>query len=144
LEELALSPSSLEIEITEETALGIDVIQDKLSRLANAGVRVALDDFGVGYASLASLRQLHAGRIKIDRSLVTGLSCSRDKSVMVQAVLNLGISLGLEVVAEGVETADDLSALQELGCPFLQGYHLGRPMPLSDLIPMLPPSRAAA
>jgi diguanylate cyclase (GGDEF)-like protein len=144
LEELALAPSSLEIEITEETALGIDVIQDKLSRLANAGVRVALDDFGVGYASLASLRQLHAGRIKIDRSLVTGLSCSRDKSVMVQAVLNLGISLGLEVVAEGVETADDLSALQELGCPFLQGYHLGRPMPVSDLIRMLPVSRAAA
>ncbi|MCJ2054022.1 putative bifunctional diguanylate cyclase/phosphodiesterase [Methylobacterium sp. J-070] len=144
LEELALPPSGLEIEITEETALGIDVIQDKLLRLADAGVRMALDDFGVGYASLASLRQLHAGRIKIDRSLVTGLSQSRDKNVMVQAVLNLGASLGLEVVAEGVETSDDLSALQSLECPFVQGYHLGRPMPLSDLIPMLSASRAAA
>ena len=143
LAELALSPSALEIEITEETALGIDVIQDKLFRLTDAGVRVALDDFGVGYASLASLRQLHAGRIKIDRSLVTGLSGTRDKSVMVQAVLNLGVSLGLEVVAEGVETADDLNALQALGCPFLQGYHLARPMPPSDLMPMLSASRAA-
>ena len=144
LAELALPPSALEIEITEETALGIDVIQDKLVRLADAGVRVALDDFGVGYASLASLRQLHAGRIKIDRSLVTGLSGTGDKGVMVQAVLNLGVSLGLEVVAEGVETADDLEALQAFGCPFLQGYHLGRPMPPSDLMPMLSASRAAA
>jgi diguanylate cyclase (GGDEF)-like protein len=144
LEAMALPPSGLEIEITEETALGIEVIQDKLVRLAEAGVRVALDDFGVGYASLASLRQLHAGRIKIDRSLVTGLSGSRDKSVMVQAVLNLGVSLGLEVVAEGVETADDLGALQELGCPFVQGYHLGRPMPLSDLTSLLSVARAAA
>lgn len=143
LQELALPPSGLEIEITEETALGIDVIQDKLLRLAEAGVLMALDDFGVGYASLASLRQLHAGRIKIDRSLVTGLVGSKDKRVMVQAVLTLGASLGLEVVAEGVETADDLSTLQELGCPLMQGYHLGRPMPLSDLIPMLSATQAA-
>ncbi|MGU3666027.1 putative bifunctional diguanylate cyclase/phosphodiesterase [Methylobacterium sp. A49B] len=144
LADLALPPAGLEIEITEETALGINVIQDKLQTLARAGVCVALDDFGVGYASLASLRQLRAGRIKIDRSLVTGLSESKDKRVMVQAVLNLGASLGLEVVAEGIETADDLGTLRDLGCPFLQGYHLGEPMPQGALVPMLSAARAAA
>ncbi|MGE7413438.1 putative bifunctional diguanylate cyclase/phosphodiesterase [Methylobacterium tarhaniae] len=129
LRTLGLSPSLLEIEITEETALDIEAVQGKLLALSRAGIRVALDDFGIGYSSLASLRQLRAGRVKIDRSLVTGLSASDDKRGLIQAVLGLGRALGLEVVAEGVETAEDLVALRALGCPLLQGYHLGRPAP---------------
>ena len=127
LQALGLPPSLLEIEITEETALDIAAVQGKLLALSRAGIRVALDDFGTGYSSLASLRQLRAGRVKIDRSLVTGLSASDDKRGLVQSVLGLGRALGLEVVAEGVETAEDLATLRTLGCPFLQGYHLGRP-----------------
>ncbi|TGE00991.1 putative bifunctional diguanylate cyclase/phosphodiesterase [Methylobacterium nonmethylotrophicum] len=129
-----LAPSLLEIEITEETALDIEAVQDKLLALSRAGIRVALDDFGIGYSSLASLRQLRAGRVKIDRSLVTGLSTSDDKRGLVEAVLGLGRALGLEVVAEGVETADDLATLRSLGCPFLQGYHLGRPVPADQAL----------
>ncbi|AWN49032.1 GGDEF-domain containing protein [Methylobacterium terrae] len=134
LRALGLAPALLEIEITEETALDIEAVQDKLLALSRAGIRVALDDFGIGYSSLASLRQLRAGRVKIDRSLVTGLSTSDDKRGLVQAVLGLGRALGLEVVAEGVETAEDLAALRALGCPFLQGYHLGRPVPAEQAL----------
>ncbi|PIK74770.1 GGDEF-domain containing protein, partial [Methylobacterium frigidaeris] len=134
LRALGLPPSLLEIEITEETALDIEAVQDKLLALSRAGIRVALDDFGIGYSSLASLRQLRAGRVKIDRSLVTGLSTSDDKYGLVQAVLGLGRALGLEVVAEGVETAEDLATLRALGCPFLQGYHLGRPVPADQAL----------
>ncbi|GJD55373.1 putative bifunctional diguanylate cyclase/phosphodiesterase [Methylobacterium dankookense] len=126
---LGLPPSMLEIEITEETALDIEAVQGKLAALSKAGVRIALDDFGTGYSSLASLRQLRADRVKIDRSLVTGLTTSDDKRGMVHAVLGLGRSLDIEVVAEGIETADDLETLRGLGCPLMQGYHLARPAP---------------
>ncbi|MCJ2139191.1 putative bifunctional diguanylate cyclase/phosphodiesterase [Methylobacterium sp. E-066] len=130
---LGLPPAMLEIEITEETALDLGAVQGKLQALSRAGIRVALDDFGIGYSSLSSLRQLRADRIKIDRSFVTGLSASDDKRGLVLAVLGLGNLLGLEVVAEGVESQEDLQTLQAMGCPFLQGYHLGRPMPVSTL-----------
>ncbi len=133
LKALDLPPAMLEIEITEETALDIAAVQGKLHALSRAGIRVALDDFGIGYSSLSSLRQLRADRIKIDRSFVTGLNASDDKRGLVLAVLGLGRMLGLEVVAEGVESDEDLRTLQTMGCPFLQGYHLGRPMPVSEL-----------
>jgi diguanylate cyclase len=134
LASLGLPPAMLEIEITEETALDIGAVQGKLQALSRAGVRVALDDFGIGYSSLSSLRQLRADRIKIDRSFVTGLSASDDKRGLVLAVLGLGRLLGLEVVAEGVESAEDLQLLQVMGCPFLQGYHLGAPIPVDELV----------
>ena len=134
LRTLGLPPAMLEIEITEETALDIEAVQGKLLALSRAGIGIALDDFGIGYSSLASLRPLRAGRVKIDRSLVTGLADSDDKRGLVQAVLGLGRALGLEVVAEGVETAEDLAVLRSLGCPFVQGYHLGRPAPLDQAL----------
>ena len=144
LRALALPPCLLEIEITEETALDIEAVQGKLLALSRAGVRIALDDFGTGYSSLASLRQLRASRVKIDRSLVTGLSASEDKRGMVHAVLGLGRSLGLEVVAEGVETAEDRAALQALGCPLLQGFHLGRPAPAAATLERVLAARSTA
>ncbi len=144
---LGLPPRMLEIEITEETALDIGAVQAKLTALAEAGIRVTLDDFGIGYSSLASLRQLQAHRIKIDRSFVTGLTGSDDKCGLVQAVLALGRWLDIEVVAEGVETADDLATLQAFGCTLFQGYHLGRPMSaeaVADLLASQAGARMAA
>lgn len=141
---LGLPADMLEIEITEETMLDIDAVQAKLLVLSRAGVRVALDDFGSGYSSLAALRQLRAGRIKIDRSLVTELSSSSDKKGMVQAVLSLGRTLGIEVVAEGVETPDDLETLQALGCQLMQGYYLGRPAPPHEALRMVATSLVEA
>ncbi|MBB2963311.1 bifunctional diguanylate cyclase/phosphodiesterase [Methylobacterium sp. R2-1] len=134
---LGLPATALEIEITEETALDIEAVQGKLLALSRAGIRMALDDFGTGYSSLASVRQLRADRVKIDRSLVTGLTEAEDKRGLVQAVLGLGRALGLEVVAEGVETADDLATLQAMGCPFMQGYHLGRPQSAEAILGFL-------
>jgi len=129
-----LSPRMLEIEITEETAMDIRAVQGKLSALADAGVQIAIDDFGVGYSSLGALRQLHVNRVKIDRCFVSGISDSDENQALVQAILNLGRSLKFEVVAEGVETAEDLHKLQELGCPAMQGYYLGRPKPQHEII----------
>ncbi|MEH3117531.1 MAG: EAL domain-containing protein [Methylorubrum populi] len=137
LRALGLPATALEIEITEETALDIETVQGKLLALSRAGIRVALDDFGTGYSSLASLRQLRAERVKIDRSLVTGLTEAEDKRGLVQAVLGLGRALGLEVVAEGIETVDDLATLQVMGCSFMQGYHLGRPQPAGEVLQFL-------
>jgi diguanylate cyclase (GGDEF)-like protein len=132
-----LPRSMIEIEITEETALDILGVQQKLVALSEAGIRITVDDFGVGYSSLGSLRQFHVDRVKIDRCFVSGLAHSTGDQALVQAMLNLGRSLGFEVVAEGVETADDLHALQTLGCDFMQGYHLGRPLPLEESIALV-------
>lgn len=134
LRALGLPPNRLEIEITEETALDIKAVQSKLAALTEAGIRIALDDFGTGYSSLASLRRLGTRRVKIDRSLVTGLSESEDQRGMIQAVLSLGRALDLEVVAEGIEGEADLRTLTGMGCPFLQGYHLGRPIPAAEAL----------
>lgn len=126
-------PSSmLEIEITEETAMDMRAVQGKLAALRQAGVRLAIDDFGVGYSSLSSLRHLQVDRIKIDKSFVTGLITSPADQVMVQAIINLGRSLNLDVVAEGVETSDIQAMLQTFGCRTMQGYHLGRPASLEQ------------
>ncbi|MDV6333050.1 bifunctional diguanylate cyclase/phosphodiesterase [Asticcacaulis sp. 201] len=120
--------SMLEIEVTEETAMDIRAVQGKLSVLSQAGIRVAIDDFGVGYSSLSSLRHLQVDRIKIDNSFVTELTRSSADQLMVQAIINLGHSLDMEVVAEGVETAEIQAMLQTFGCRVMQGYHLGHPM----------------
>jgi diguanylate cyclase (GGDEF)-like protein len=129
-----LSPQMLEIEITEETAMDIRAVQGKLSALSDAGVQIAIDDFGVGYSSLGALRQLRVNRVKIDRCFVSGISDSDENQALVQAILNLGRSFRFEVVAEGVESAEDLRRLQELGCPAMQGYFLGRPKPQHEVI----------
>lgn len=146
LGELGLSPARLEIEITEETAMDVAAVRAKLTALSRAGLRLAMDDFGVGYSSLSILRQLRVDRVKIDRCFVTGISRSDDDKMLVQAILSLGEAMRFDVVAEGVETAADLSTLQAVGCQFMQGFHLGRPLPPEDLIDrfLLPRATAAA
>ncbi len=134
LKRWAVPSAMLEIEITEETAMDMRAVQGKLAVLSQAGVRLAIDDFGVGYSSLSSLRHLQVDRIKIDKSFVTGLIESPADQVMVQAIINLGRSLDLDVVAEGVETAEIQAMLQTFGCRTMQGYHLGRPASLEQTL----------
>ena len=143
LREAGLPPAMLEIEITEETALDIRSVQDKLNRLSHAGVHIAVDDFGIGYSSLASLRHLHVNRIKIDRSFVTGIAASSGDQILVQAILKIGDSLGIEVVAEGVETADDLQLLQALGCRLIQGHYFRPARPREEVLHWLQHAPAA-
>ena len=139
-----LPPAMLEIEITEETAMNVQAVQGKLGALSAAGVQITIDDFGVGYSSLGALRQLHVNRVKIDRGFVTGISGSAENQALVQAVLNLAQSFKFEVVAEGIESADDLRKLQDLGCPLMQGYFLSRPMAAHDAIEWIGLTQPAA
>jgi diguanylate cyclase len=129
--------SMLEIEITEETALDIRSVQDKLIRLSRGGIHITIDDFGVGYSTLGTLRQPYVNKIKIDRSFVKDISKSRGNQILVQSILNLGHSLGLQVVAEGVETQDDQTFLRRLGCGLMQGYYFRRPAPLASVLAWL-------
>ncbi|MDR6631866.1 diguanylate cyclase (GGDEF)-like protein [Phyllobacterium sp. 1468] len=142
LRKLDLPPSMLEIEITEDTAKDISSVQGKLAALAKEGVRIAIDDFGVGYSSMSSLRLLHVDRIKIDRSFIYGIAKSVDDRKVVQSILGLGKSLGIEVVAEGVETEADLRILRQLGCATMQGHYFAKPMPHHEAIDWINQSRS--
>ncbi|MGG6739862.1 UNVERIFIED_CONTAM: EAL domain-containing protein, partial [Streptococcus suis] len=124
-----LPAQMLEIEITEETALDLQAATQTLTALALQGVSIAIDDFGVGYSSLGFLRQLHVSRVKIDRSFVTGLADQTENQALVSAVLQLAASFGFQVVAEGVESEEDLQVLQSMHCHAMQGHYFAEPMP---------------
>ena len=136
LEELAragLARDRIGIEVTETVLLGGhgDRVSAVLQRLHAAGIRVALDDFGTGYASLTHLKEYPVDEIKVDRSFVRDLERDADDAAIVTAVLHLGRSLGLDVTAEGVETAAQARFLEAQGCAFAQGYLYSKPMPQS-------------
>ncbi|PLR25041.1 GGDEF domain-containing protein [Caulobacter zeae] len=117
----------LTIEVTETVYMGwaSDVVSDTVRKLHAAGVMIALDDFGTGYASLANLRQFPIDRLKIDKGFVQ----NAEDAAIVKAVITLGDSMGMKVVAEGVEDREQLEALAAYGCDQVQGYHFSRPMP---------------
>ena len=106
---------------------------ETLGALREMGIRLAVDDFGTGYSSLSYLRRFSLTTLKIDRSFVAEIDTSADARAIAAAVANLAFSLGLDVVAEGIETVSQLSAVNELGCHLMQGYHFSRPLPLTDL-----------
>jgi diguanylate cyclase (GGDEF)-like protein len=129
LAETALPPARLALELTESAILaGDDDHHTALSRLRETGVQLFLDDFGTGYSSLTHLTQLPIHAVKIDRSFVAGLPHSRRNSAVVSSLVSLGGELGLDVVAEGVETQEQLSALGAMRCPAVQGFLLDRPL----------------
>jgi diguanylate cyclase (GGDEF)-like protein/PAS domain S-box-containing protein len=124
----------LQIEITESTVLADPTrTRSVLERLAALGVRVSIDDFGTGYSSLAHLRRLPVDEIKVDRSFVMSMDSDEDDATIVRSTIELGRSLGLDVVAEGVETQAVWDRLAALGCNYAQGYHLTRPLPADEL-----------
>ena len=129
LDDFAIDPGLLEIEITE-TALMHDAetATNTLCDLVGVGISVSIDDFGTGYSSLNYLKQFPVGKLKIDRSFVTGIGTSEEDSAIVQAVIQLGHSLGLSVLAEGVETNAQLDVLRDLGCDEVQGFLMSRPV----------------
>lgn len=133
-----LSAERLELEITEDVAMNssVQVLQTSVE-LNEAGVRLAMDDFGVGFSSLGRLKQLRFDKLKIDRSFVSGLPGSASDQAIVQAILGIAQGLGMRTVAEGVETEAQLSLLREGGCSQGQGFWFARPMPLTDLIEWL-------
>ena len=133
LAETGLSPHLLELELTEGSLMtSLPEILAGLHALREMGVRVAVDDFGTGYSSLAYLQRLPIDCLKIDRSFVQEVGGGRDGSAIVQAVIGIGRSLGIEVLAEGVETLAQLERLRDVGCQVAQGFYLGRPVPASE------------
>lgn len=128
----------LGIEITE-TAMIEDPQRglENLHRMADAGLRIAIDDYGVGLSSLNYLKQLPAHELKIDRAFVSGLSRSHRDPLLVRSTIDLAHALGLQVTAEGVETLAALALLKVMGCDIVQGYLIARPMPLDDLVTFL-------
>jgi len=128
LAQTGLPPELLELELTEGIMLVGEDSVDLMQRLAALGVKLAIDDFGTGYSSLAYLRRLPIDTVKIDQSFVCGMQTASDDQAVVEAIITLGHTLGMSVVAEGVENAAQAALLARLGCDVLQGYHYGRPM----------------
>jgi EAL domain-containing protein (putative c-di-GMP-specific phosphodiesterase class I) len=102
--------------------------------LQHFGFDISLDDFGMGYSSLSMLKTLPVSSIKIDRLFIAGLPHQSDECAIVRAILELGRNMKIGVIAEGIENDGQLEFLRQFGCPRIQGYLLGRPMPLSALI----------
>jgi len=128
-----LSPRALGLELVESSlADRRDVTTRVLSRLLDLGVRIAIDDFGTGYSSLSYLKDFPVSSLKIDRSFVVNLPGDRRDTAIATAIVTMGHGLGLNVIAEGVETAEQLAALEALGCDAVQGYFLSRPLELDD------------
>ncbi|QYX56798.1 EAL domain-containing protein [Roseovarius sp. SCSIO 43702] len=139
LQSRGLAPSRICVEILETTILDggdIDVVA-AVERLRKLGVQVALDDFGTGYAGLAHMSAFEIDAIKLDFSMVRRLGDDPRTRVITRSIIRLCRLLGMEVVAEGVETTEQLDILRRAGCPCIQGYGLARPMPVTDLIAWL-------
>ncbi len=135
LSQSGLCPSRLELEITESALLqDNDTTLTILHQLRRLGVRIAMDDFGTGYSSLSYLRSFPFDKIKIDQSFVRELSSRADCLAIVQSIANLGASLGMSTVAEGVETEDQFRQIRAAGCTEVQGFYFGRPKPARELV----------
>jgi len=134
LEQSGLPASRLELDLTEATVMAeSDETTDRVRQLREMGVQIALDDFGTGYFSIGRLRELGIRRLKIDRSFVSGLPGYAEHVAQVSATLALARALGLEVVAEGVETEAQREFLVAHGCQSMQGYLLGQPLAAEDV-----------
>ena len=140
LEASGLSPDRLELEITESVLVAnIDLALKCLAQWKALGVRIALDDFGTGYSSLSYLTRLPIDRLKIDGSLIRGMTTDSRDTIIVRAVISLCRELGFTTLAEGVETEVQFAMLHDLGCEQVQGYLLARPAPLMEARELMPP-----
>ncbi|MCE9596679.1 MAG: EAL domain-containing protein [Spirochaetia bacterium] len=135
LKRSGLPADGLQIEVTETSAMQDPPLAMRMLReIADLGVKIAIDDFGTGYSSLIYLKELPINSLKIDRAFIRDLPHDPAAVAIVRNILDLASKLNLEVVAEGIELADQLHFLTENGCPFAQGFLLGRPEPASHLI----------
>jgi EAL domain-containing protein (putative c-di-GMP-specific phosphodiesterase class I) len=140
-----VDPSCVRLEITETALLeATRSATADLFALESQGVGIGLDDFGTGYSSLAHLSQYPVRFLKIDRSFVSRVAAHLEDAAIADAVLRMGQSLGLEVIAQGIETAGDLQALRALGCTFGQGFHLAMPSSADDISDLLAHSSATS
>jgi diguanylate cyclase (GGDEF)-like protein len=135
LKQAGVPPALIELEVTEHVFLGDDAphVARTLRKLSDAGVRIALDDFGTGYASLSHLKQFPVHVIKIDRSFVSSVAISHEDRAIVRTMIDLGKSMSIEVVAEGIEDEAQLTFLKKAGCDVGQGFHFAKAVPAAEL-----------
>ena len=132
--ETKLPADLLELEITEGVlARDVDNTRVALATLRQLGVRIAIDDFGTGYSSLAYLKRFPVDVLKIDQSFVRDMLVDKSDAAIIEAIVKLGQALGLELVAEGVETREQADALLAYGCQIMQGYLYSRPLPFAQM-----------
>lgn len=130
---LEINPTLLKLELTESMmATDVDAIVGKMRALRAAGITISLDDFGTGYSSLSHLRQLPIHEIKIDRSFVQDAPGNKRNRLLLKSIFDIANMLELSVVAEGIETQEQLLLLKSFGCTAFQGFHFGRPLPLAE------------
>jgi len=134
LADTGFPPQRLELEITESSLVrNTQRMIELLKEWKRSGVQIAVDDFGTGYSSLSYLSRLPVDRLKMDRSLIHQMALEARSAIVARSIVDLGAEIGIEVIAEGVETERQLHMLQEMGCPRVQGYLFGRPMPAEDV-----------
>jgi EAL domain-containing protein (putative c-di-GMP-specific phosphodiesterase class I) len=125
-----LPPYQLEIELTEGMLmLDTEYTHGVLRALKEMGLKLSIDDFGTGYSSLAYLKQFSLDSLKIDKQFIDNLTISKKDAAIATSIIQLAHNLGLQVIAEGVETAEQVAVLQDLGCDVVQGFYFGRPIP---------------
>jgi EAL domain-containing protein (putative c-di-GMP-specific phosphodiesterase class I) len=138
IEETGVAPQGLKLELTESLVLdNVDDTIVKMTALKALGVRFSMDDFGTGQSSLSYLTQLPLDQLKIDQSFVRNIGIKPSDGVIVQTIIGMANNLGLEVIAEGVETADQQAFLADHGCTLYQGYLFGKPSPLANFETLL-------
>jgi EAL domain-containing protein (putative c-di-GMP-specific phosphodiesterase class I) len=137
LRSYSIDPRLIALEITESTAmLNVKEVTSQMEALSTYGIRFSIDDFGTGHSSLGRLDQLPLSVLKIDRSFTERLGCAHGTDSIVRAIIALAKTLHIEVVAEGIESEEQIACLRELGCDHLQGFLLSRPVK-PELIPSL-------
>ena len=133
MQRCGVTSSQIAIELTESAMIGDDkIIQSELRMLEGMGLKLMIDDFGTGYSSLSHLQKLNVDVLKIDKSFVHALTSADQSEPLCQAMIQIGKTLGMAVVAEGVETRDQLSMLQSMGCDEIQGFLISEPLPISE------------
>jgi EAL domain-containing protein (putative c-di-GMP-specific phosphodiesterase class I) len=138
LSETGLPPYALELELTENMVMqNVDEAINTMHQLSNLGIQLSLDDFGRGYSSLYYLKRFPMNELKIDRSFVGDIPKDPDNASIVNTIISMGKSLNLRVVAEGVETKEQLSFLKQNKCDQMQGYFFHPPVPALDLLNLL-------
>ena len=142
LQQYQTQPGCIELEVTENILIEDTIkVSKKLQALKDLGIRISIDDFGTGYASLRYLQQLPIDMIKIDRSFVTHINDNQGDLAIVKTIITMARNLDIDIIAEGVETAQQLQQLEQLGCPFYQGFYFSKPLSSDEFYALLQKQR---
>ena len=133
IEKVGICAFRLKLELTESLVLNdVEDVIEKMNELNRVGINFALDDFGTGYSSLSYLKRLPLEQLKIDQSFIHGITKDKHNNIMVRTIINIASNFGMKVIAEGVETDDQLAFLRQYGCNIFQGYFFGKPVPADE------------